>query len=45
MAHTYVVKVDARPAGPAQIVYRHYSILGMSFIFQEIEPAGTARAT
>ena len=45
MAHTYVVRVNARSAGPAQLVYRNYHIMGMSFIFQEIEPAGTARAS
>lgn len=42
IAHTYVVKAQARPAGSALIVYRQYSLMGMSFLFQELEPlAGT----
>jgi uncharacterized RDD family membrane protein YckC len=45
MAHTYVVKVNAHRVGPAQFVFRSYHIMGMSFIFQEIEPAGTSPAS
>lgn len=42
IAHTYVVKAHARPAGPALIVYRQYYLMGMSFLFQDLEPlAGT----
>lgn len=42
VAHTYVVKARARPAGPGLIVYRQYYLMGMSFLFQELEPlAGT----
>jgi len=37
-AHTYVVKANAEPAGPARVVFRTYYIMGMSFIFQDIEP-------
>ena len=38
LAHTYVVKANAEPAGPARVVVRTYSILGMSFVFQDVEP-------
>lgn len=38
MAHTYVVKADATPAGQGRIVYRHYHIMGWSFIFREVQP-------
>jgi RDD family len=37
-AHTYVVKASAEPAGPARVVFRTYYIMGMSFVFQEVEP-------
>ena len=37
-AHTYVVKANAEPAGPARVVFRTYSIMGMSFVFQDVEP-------
>jgi len=40
LAHTYVVKARARPAGPARVVHRHYHILGMSFVFQDVQPEG-----
>jgi hypothetical protein len=36
-AHTYVVKVRAKPAGTGEIIYRHYDICGGNFLFQEIE--------
>jgi uncharacterized RDD family membrane protein YckC len=39
VTHTYVVKARARPAGPGQIVYRQCSVMGMSWVFQEIEAA------
>ena len=44
IAHTYVVKAGARPAGPARRVFRSYYIMGMSFVFQELEldPASPA---
>jgi hypothetical protein len=35
-AHTYVVRANAPPAGPARIVFRNYYIMGMSFVFQDI---------
>jgi uncharacterized RDD family membrane protein YckC len=38
VAHTYVVKTRARPAGPALLVYRQYSLMGMSLLLQELEP-------
>jgi len=45
VAHTYVVKASAPPAGPARVVYRNYYMMGMSFVFQEIEPLGPSRAS
>jgi uncharacterized RDD family membrane protein YckC len=42
VAHTYVVKTRARPAGPALIVYRQYHLMGMSLLFQELEPLADA---
>ena len=38
LAHTYVVKADAEPAGVARVVLRTSSILGMSFVFEDVEP-------
>ena len=38
LAHTYVVKANAEPAGPARVVFRTYYIMGMSFVFQDVEP-------
>ena len=38
LTHTYVVKAGARAAGPARLVYRNYYLLGMAFVFREIEP-------
>jgi uncharacterized RDD family membrane protein YckC len=38
VAHTYVVKTRARPAGPALLVYRQSYVMGMSLLFQELEP-------
>jgi uncharacterized RDD family membrane protein YckC len=35
-AHTYVVRQDASPAGSGRICYVPYSILGASYIFQEV---------
>jgi uncharacterized RDD family membrane protein YckC len=37
-AHTYVVKASAEPAGPARVVFRTYYVMGMSFVFQDVEP-------
>ena len=45
LAHTYVVKASAHPAGPARVVYRNYYIMGMSLVFQELEPLGPLRAS
>ena len=45
VAHTYVVKASAPPAGPARVVYRNYYMMGMSFVFQEIESLGPSRAS
>jgi uncharacterized RDD family membrane protein YckC len=36
-AHTYVVRVNAQPAGPARIVLRTYSVLGMAFVVRDVE--------
>jgi uncharacterized RDD family membrane protein YckC len=44
LAHTYVVKANAEPAGPARIVVRTYSIVGMSFVFQDVEPVSVGSA-
>jgi uncharacterized RDD family membrane protein YckC len=38
LAHTYVIKASAEPAGPARIVSRTHHIMGMSFVFQDVEP-------
>jgi uncharacterized RDD family membrane protein YckC len=38
IAHTYVVRSHARPAGPALLVYRHYDLMGLSLLVQDIEP-------
>lgn len=45
LAHTYVVKANAQPAGPARIVYRQYYLMTMSFTFQEVEPLGSPHAS
>ena len=37
-ASTYVVKVNAAPAGPARVVFRTYYIMGMAFVFRDVEP-------
>ena len=45
-ASTYVVKVNAEPAGPARVVLRTYYVMGMSFVFRDVEPlsvGGTIR--
>ena len=44
LAHTYVVKANAKPAGPGRLVYRNYHMLGSTFIFQEIQPGKVADA-
>lgn len=44
LAHTYVVKRTAKPAGAGKIVHSYYDILGYNFLFQEIE-ARTPTAT
>jgi uncharacterized RDD family membrane protein YckC len=36
-AHTYVVKTGAQPAGPARVVHRTYYVMGMAFVFQDVE--------
>jgi uncharacterized RDD family membrane protein YckC len=38
LAHTYVVKAGAEPAGTARVVLRTYYIMGMSFVFRDVEP-------
>jgi uncharacterized RDD family membrane protein YckC len=37
-AGTYVVKATAEPAGPARVVLRTYYVMGMSFVFRDVEP-------
>jgi uncharacterized RDD family membrane protein YckC len=37
-AGTYVVKINAEPAGPARVVLRTYYIVGMAFVFRDVEP-------
>ena len=36
-AGTYVVKVDAQPAGQGRITFRHYSIFYFNCLFREVE--------
>jgi uncharacterized RDD family membrane protein YckC len=38
-AHTYVIRRFASPAGMGRVVYVPYTILGASFIFQEVKPS------
>ena len=45
LAHSYVVKESAQAAGRARVVYRDYFILGMAFVFQEIEPLAPSPAS
>jgi hypothetical protein len=33
-----VVKATAEPAGPARVVLRTYYVMGMSFVFRDVEP-------
>jgi len=37
LARTYVVNVNAEPAGTAAVSFRYYDILGYNFLFQEID--------
>ena len=41
LAHTYVVKRNAHPAGKGRIIHNYYDIFGYSFVFQEIESTAT----
>ena len=43
-AHTYVIKANAEPAGPARVVFRTHYIMGMSFVFQDVEPVSVGSA-
>jgi len=36
-ARTYVVRANARPAGPARVVLRSCRVMGIAFVFQEVE--------
>ena len=45
LAHSYVVKESAQAAGRARVIYRNYFILGMAFVFQEIEPQAPSSAS
>jgi uncharacterized RDD family membrane protein YckC len=36
-AQTYVVKVQAKPAGPAQLVHQYAEICGFNFLFREVK--------
>ena len=38
-ADTYVIKVDAQPAGQGRITLRHYDIFFYNCLFREVEPA------
>ena len=42
-AHTYVVRQEALPAGNGPIGYSQYTILGGSFLFQEVRIPSAAR--
>jgi uncharacterized RDD family membrane protein YckC len=37
VARTYVVRTNARPAGPARVVLRSYHVMGMVWVFEEVE--------
>ena len=40
---TYVVKRLAEPAGNGKVVYRSYDIVGLNFVFREVEiPSATS---
>jgi uncharacterized RDD family membrane protein YckC len=39
LAHTYVIRKGAQPAGPGRIVYANYTIFGFNFLFQEVRTA------
>ena len=40
---TYVVKRLAEPAGTGKVVYRNYDIIGLNFLFREVEiPSATS---
>jgi uncharacterized RDD family membrane protein YckC len=44
VAHTYVVKAGAQPAGPARVVLRTYSIMGMAFVVRDVEAVSVGGA-
>ena len=41
---TYVVKRLAEPAGTGKVVYRSYDIVGLNFVFREVEIPSSASA-
>jgi uncharacterized RDD family membrane protein YckC len=43
-AHTYVVKATAQPAGPARVVLRTSSVLGMAVVFRDVEAVSVGGA-
>lgn len=43
LAHTYVVKAGAAPAGPGRIVRRTYSVMGATFVVEEVVPLSVGR--
>ncbi len=43
-AHTYVVRQGASPAGTGRIAYGQYTVLGASYLFQEVRPSPSVTA-
>jgi uncharacterized RDD family membrane protein YckC len=43
VAHTYVVRKTAVPAGTGRMVYRVYTLFGMTLLFVEVQVTGLAR--
>ena len=44
-AHTYVVRRGASPDGTGRITYGHYTVLGASYLFQEVRPSPSVAAS
>jgi uncharacterized RDD family membrane protein YckC len=42
VAHTYVIKISAVPSGAGQVVYRIYTVFGMTLLFAEVQAKNAA---
>jgi hypothetical protein len=42
VAHTYVVRVTAVPTGVGQVIYRIYTVFGMTLLFAEVQAKNSA---